>query len=222
MTKTVQCVCGEVVRIAPAAKEAPEGTASPETPVVCPVCGRAVATDEFPPPVLGDDASIYSFAPPPVPPAAPPQPSADAAAPTVARQATEDADGVPLFLRLLLDPTTIRRLLMVGGGVSVLGLIAWLVSLGVFDDPRVLAVALATGNLALLASGWGVSLRTNFKLAGQALTFLGCVLAPLNLWFYDSQNLLTTDGRLWVGGSFVVCCTLRRSASCGTRCTCTR
>jgi hypothetical protein len=155
---------------------------------------------------LGDDASTYSFAPPPVPPPHPSPPSAGVSDPPVAKHAADETDGVPLFLRLLLDPNTIRRLLMVGGGVSVLGLIAWLVSLGVFDDPRVLAVALATGNLALLASGWGVSLRTNFKLAGQALTFLGCVLAPLNLWFYDAQNLLTTDGRLWVGGVF--CCLL--------------
>ena len=106
----------------------------------------------------------------------------------------------PMFLQLLLDPTTIQRLLFFGGGLSVLGLIAWLVSLGVFEDPRILAVALGAGTLALLSSGWGVVLRTQYRLAGQALTFLACVVAPLNLWFYDAQGLLTIDGHLWVGG----------------------
>jgi hypothetical protein len=201
MAITAQCVCGEVVRLtsdtANESDPANEGEYSLTATTTCPACGRAVSTnDELPPPLLGDSMSTGAipqaatppFAPPPLPPAS---------------SASSGADGVPLFLRLLLDPNTIRRLLMVGGGVSVLGLIAWLVSLGLFDDPRVLAVAMGAGNLTLLAAGWGVSLRTKHKLAGQALTFLGCVFAPLNLWFYDAQNLLTVDGHLWVGG--VVC-----------------
>jgi len=47
--------------------------------------------------------------------------------------------------------------------------------------------------------------RRTYRLL-QALTFLGCVVAPLNLWFYHAQNLITVQGHLWVGG--VVCCLL--------------
>jgi len=110
----------------------------------------------------------------------------------------------PLWLRLLLDPQTIQRLLFGGGGLAVLGLIAWLISLGVFDDPRIVAIAMGIGTGGLLVSGWGLTLRTQHRLAGRALTFLACVLAPLNLWFYDAQGLVTLDGQLWVGS--LVCC----------------
>ena len=66
--------------------------------------------------------------------------------------------------------------------------------------------ALAIGTLAILAGGWWLVLKTRFRTAGQALAFLGCVVAPLNLWFYDAQNLITLDHNLWMGG--VVCCLL--------------
>ena len=108
------------------------------------------------------------------------------------------------WLQLLLDPRSIQRLLMVGGGLALAGLLASLVSLGVFDDPRVVAVALGIGTAAMLAAGWTVTLKTRHRMAGQALTFLGCVAAPLNLWFYEWQGLVTVDGHLWVGG--VACC----------------
>ena len=88
----------------------------------------------------------------------------------------------------------------------MLGLVVWLTSLGVFKNPHVLAAALGIGTLAIVGSGWFVTLRTRFRVAGQVLTFLGCVVAPLNLWFYHAQNLVTVDGHLWVGG--VVCCVL--------------
>ena len=74
--------------------------------------------------------------------------------------------------------------------MAVLGLIVWLVSLDIFKG-WVLAGTLAAGTLVLLAAGWYVTLRTRFKVAGQALTFLACVVAPLNLWFLDAQNLVT-------------------------------
>jgi hypothetical protein len=106
----------------------------------------------------------------------------------------------------LLDPRSIQWMLTIGGGLCVLGLIVWLVSLGIFEDPRVLAAALGAGTLVILGAGWFVALRTRFRIAGQALTFLGCVVAPLNLWFYHTQNLVTVDGHIWVGG--VACCLL--------------
>jgi len=123
---------------------------------------------------------------------------------------TADADAKPpVFRRMfeaLLQPRSIQWMLMIGGGLCVLGLIVWLVSLGVFENPRVLAAVLGVGTLAILGTGWWVALGTRYRIAGQALTFLGCVVAPLNLWFYHAQNLVTVDGHLWVGG--VVCCLL--------------
>jgi hypothetical protein len=106
----------------------------------------------------------------------------------------------------LIDPRSIQWMLMIGGGLCVLGLIIWLISLGVFKDPRILAITLGVGTLAILGAGWFLTLRTRYRIAGQALTFLGCVVAPLNLWFYHAQNLITVQGHLWVGG--VVCCLL--------------
>lgn len=115
----------------------------------------------------------------------------------------------PVFRRMLeamLDPRAIHWMLLIGGGLSVLGLIIWLVSIGIFDDPRHVAVALGAGSLAILGGGWATVLKTRYRLAGQALTFLGCVVAPLNLWFYHSQGLITIDQHLWVGG--LVCVAL--------------
>ncbi len=116
----------------------------------------------------------------------------------------------PSYLRLmfegLLTPQSIQWMLILGGGLTVLGLVIWLTTLGVFKNPYVLATVLGIGTLAVLGAGWWVTLKTRFKIAGQALTFLGCVVAPLNLWFYQAQNLLTIDRGLWVGG--VVCCLL--------------
>jgi hypothetical protein len=115
----------------------------------------------------------------------------------------------PVMLRMmeaLLDPRSIHWMLMFGGGLAVLGLIIWLVSLGLFDNKIVVAMGLGVGSLALLAGGWWMTLKTKYRTAGQALTFLGCVVAPLNLWFYHAQDLITLEGHLWIGG--VICCLL--------------
>jgi len=159
----------------------------------CPVCGRIVDPVD-----LQDD----------VPDAATNTPETEVEDGPVSTNAAAEP---PMLLRMLLNPKTIERLLIFGGSLSVLGLIAWLISLGVFDDPRILAVALGVGTLALLSGGWGVSLRTQHRLAGQALTFLACVVAPLNLWFYDAQGLLTVDGHLWVGA---LICSLLYTVDC--------
>ena len=106
----------------------------------------------------------------------------------------------------LLDPRSIQWMLTLGGGLSVLGLIVWLTSWGVFENKLVLAAALGIGSLAILAAGWWVSLKTRFRIAGQALTFLGCIVAPLNLWFYAHVDLVSLDDHLWIGG--LVCCLL--------------
>ncbi len=111
-----------------------------------------------------------------------------------------------MMFEALLDPRSIQWMLMLGGGLLVLGVIIWLVSLGIFKDPTVLAVAMGIGTLAILGGGWWLELKTRFRTAGQALTFLACVVAPLNLWFYDAQDLVKLDHNLWIGG--LVCCLL--------------
>ena len=176
MPKMAICVCGQQFQISDSDSNLPEQ---------CPACGRDAnpekgRSEAADPPI---EIPKIGFLPRPLQP----RKSGSPAKP-------------PLFLRLLLDPTTIQRLLCFGGGLSVIGLIAWLVSLGVFDDPRILAAGLGAGTLSLLASGWAVALRTRYRLAGQALTFLACVVAPFNLWFYNAQGLLTVEGHLWVGG----------------------
>jgi len=110
------------------------------------------------------------------------------------------------MLAALLDPRSIQWMMMLGGGLMVLGLIIWLISKKIFHEPLILAVALTIGSLAVHAAGCYLVLRTRFKMAGQALTFLGCILIPLNLWFYHWHGLMTLEGNLWLGG--VVCCAI--------------
>lgn len=104
------------------------------------------------------------------------------------------------MLAALLDPRAIQWLFLLGGTLSVIGLIVWLVSVGVFDRPLNQAIGFGMGTIALFASGWWLALRTRYRLAGEAVTFLACVVAPLNLWFYDSQGLLEVDDQLWIAG----------------------
>ena len=56
---------------------------------------------------------------------------------------------------------SIQWMLTLGGGLSVLGLIVWLTSWGVFKNKLVLAAALGIGSLAILAAGWWVSLKAD-------------------------------------------------------------
>ena len=111
---------------------------------------------------------------------------------------------VQRMFEALLDPRAIHWMLTIGGGLCILGLIIWLISKGVFDDPRYVAVALGAASLGVMGGGWWVTLKTRYRVAGQALTFLGCVVAPLNLWFYHSQGLITIDQHLWIGGLLCV------------------
>ncbi len=109
-------------------------------------------------------------------------------------------DPKPSLLERMLDPAALHSMMACGAGVLTMGVIVWLWTVGLFDNPLVAAVALGAGNLALIGVGIGLILRTRFRLAGQGLTILGCLLLPLNLWFYDAQSLITISngGHLWV------------------------
>jgi hypothetical protein len=109
-------------------------------------------------------------------------------------------------VELLVDPRTLGGLMASGGGLLVLGLVAWLWSKGVFDNPLVVAIALGAANLGVLAAGIVTVRFTRHQMAGRALTMLACLVMPLNLWFYDAQGLVTIaeGGHLWVPAVF--CC----------------
>lgn len=107
------------------------------------------------------------------------------------------------MLTALLDPRSIQWMLMLGGGLMVLGLVIWLVTSQLFENPVIVAATLTAGSLIVHLTGCGIALRTRYKTAGHALTFLGCLLLPLNLWFYHTHELMTLEGQLWIGG--VIC-----------------
>ena len=109
-------------------------------------------------------------------------------------------DWLGWMLNAFLDPRSIQWLLTLGGGLMVLGLLIWLISTGIFTQPIPLAILFGAVSLGTLVTSWFVTLRTRFKIAGRALAFLGCVVLPLNLWFYHSQGLLMLDQGLWVAG----------------------
>jgi hypothetical protein len=107
---------------------------------------------------------------------------------------------VQRMLEAMLDPRAIQWLLTIGGGLAILGLIIWLVSIGIFANSLAVALVMGVASLALLGAGWWVTLHSSHRVAGQALTFIACVVAPLNLWYYQSQGLVTIDQHLWLGG----------------------
>lgn len=115
------------------------------------------------------------------------------------------------FLDVLLDPRSIQWLLATGGGLLVLGLVIWLTSLGLFDNPVTVAGALGLGNAVLLAGGMALILGTRYQLAGRALTLLACLVMPLNLWFYHTHDLITLQGHLWVAA--LICCAVYLAAA---------
>lgn len=139
------------------------------------------------------------------------EPSARTTAPSDPPVGDRPASEPPTPKRLVeyvLDPRSLQALMSCGGGLLVLGLVIWLWTLKFFENPLVLASCLGAGNLALLAGGVALVKLTRYQTAGRAVTFLASLILPLNLWFYDSQGLVTLadGGHLWVPA--VVCCGL--------------
>jgi hypothetical protein len=108
------------------------------------------------------------------------------------------------MLEILLDPHSIQWMLAAGGALIVLGGVIWLASLGLLRNPLLIAFVLGAGNAALLGGGYALILGTRHQSAGLALTLLACLIMPLNLWFYDTHDLITVDRNLWVAALF--CC----------------
>lgn len=115
------------------------------------------------------------------------------------------------LIEIILDPRSIQWFLAFGGGLFVFGLVLYLYTKRVFDNPVVMAVSLGLANAAFLFGGWTLIRKTRYQMAGRALTLLACLVMPLNLWFYHAQDLITLQGRLWLAG-VVVCALYAASA----------
>ena len=149
--------------------------------------------------------------PPTPPPTPPPMPGATAGnGPHVSPPLPVEFTAVrPMrrpVLEILLDPRSIQWLLASGGVLLVFGIVIWLASLGVFKNPRIVAAAIGVGTIALLMAGWSTIRFTRYQLAGRAITLLACLVMPLNLWFFNSHQVVTLDQHLWLAG--LVCCAL--------------
>ena len=118
----------------------------------------------------------------------------------------QDSNTAFRFAQALLDPRGLQSLMLAGGGILVLGLVLWLAVIGVFDNPVYAALGLGAANVSLVFAGVYAAARTNYRMAGRAVAMLGCLLLPLNLWFYDAQGLVTLSegGHLWLP-ALVIC-----------------
>lgn len=142
------------------------------------------------------------------------RPSAEQAAqptpetPSTPQPSQEERPPRPSLLERLLDPKSIQYLMMFGGALLVFGLAIWLVAEGFFQNALAVAVSLGALNLAVLAGGAAVMRYTRYETAGRGIALLACLAMPLNLWFYDSQGLVTLGdgGHLWIPA--LLCCVI--------------
>ena len=88
----------------------------------------------------------------------------------------------------------------IGGGLGLAGVVVMLHGYGVFDDARIVAALAVVGTGLLIAAGQACH-RFGVDWAGRVLTFLGCVAAPLNLWYWHAQGLVDVHQHLWVGAT---------------------
>jgi hypothetical protein len=79
-------------------------------------------------------------------------------------------------VELLLDPRSLNLMMMCGGALLTLGLVAWLWAVGVFENKVVVACLLGGANLAALAAGAALTLRTRHQTAGKAITMLASLV----------------------------------------------
>jgi hypothetical protein len=109
------------------------------------------------------------------------------------------AERRPLF-ETLADPHTLRLLLYTGAAMLVVGIVIWLrdVLYLKLQEPLVQAVLLAMGTVAVLITGWLMTLRTSLRLTGRALTLIGALLVPVNFWFLVRSGLISNNGRAWM------------------------
>jgi len=110
------------------------------------------------------------------------------------------------FVEQLLSPQSLQWMMACGSGILILGFVIWLWSVGIFENPLVVAISAGTATLGLIAGGATMVRKTRYQLAGRWLTLLGALAMPLNLWLYDAQGLITLadGGHLWIPAA--ICC----------------
>lgn len=126
-------------------------------------------------------------------------------------------DPKPALLERLLSQQSLQWMMAAGAGLLVIGFAVWLWSVGVFENPLVLATAVGGASLSLVGLGIWLLLSTRHHLAGRGLTLLGSLILPLNLWLYDSQGLITLaeGGPLWLPA--LLCCVIYAAVARLTR-----
>ena len=112
------------------------------------------------------------------------------------------------FIEQLLSPQSLQWMMACGSGLLMLGFVIWLWSVGIFENPLVVAFGAGAATLSLIAGGMSMILKTRHQLAGRWLTLLGAVAMPLNLWLYNAQGLIILDegGHLWIPAA--ICCAI--------------
>ena len=110
------------------------------------------------------------------------------------------------FLEQLLSPQSLQWMMGSGGALLMIGFAVWLWSVGIFENPLVVAASVGAATLGAVAVGVFLVRMTRYQLAGRWLALLGSLSLPLNLWLYDAQGLITLDqgGHLWIPAA--VCC----------------
>ena len=117
----------------------------------------------------------------------------------VEAEVVQDSKVEPQWLTKLLSKQSLDLLMLVGGGLLVVGFAIWLWTLGVFENPLLLAGAIGFVNLGALATGGWLFLSSQQKAAGRAILLLASLVLPLNLWLYESQGLIPLEsGHLWI------------------------
>lgn len=109
------------------------------------------------------------------------------------------------YLERILSPENLQKMMAASGLLLVLGIAAWLWSVGVFENPITLVATCVSVNLGVIALGCFLILLTRFHLAGTGLTLLGCLALPLNLWLLHSSGLMSmhNDAPLWIPSAFI-------------------
>ncbi len=112
------------------------------------------------------------------------------------------------LIERILSPESLQKMMACGGGLLVVGFVAWLWSIGLFASPVTVAGILGGVTLGAILGGVVLYKRTRYQLAGTGLTLLGSLALPLNLWFYDVQGLITLadGGHLWIPAA--LCCVI--------------
>jgi hypothetical protein len=110
------------------------------------------------------------------------------------------------FLEQLLSPQSLQWMMACGSGLLMLGFVVWLWTVGIFENPLVIATSTGVATLSVLAAGISMVRKSRYQLAGRWLTLLGALALPLNLWVYDAQGLITLadGGHLWIPAA--ICC----------------